>query len=47
MTGIEIYYLLSPLAVAVIAGVATWFFVGRKNAPLGSRANNVSPGENA
>ena len=46
MTAIEIYYLLSPLAVLAIAGAATWFMVGRKNAPLGSKANKTGSGEN-
>ena len=47
MTGIGLYYLLSPLAVVAIAGAATWLMVGRKNAPLGSNANKVSTGDNA
>ena len=46
MNGIGLYCLLSPLAVVVVAWAATWFFVGRKNAPSGSKANKVSPEEN-
>lgn len=42
MTGLEIYLLVSPLVLLGLAGAATWLFVGRKNAPLGSKANKVS-----
>lgn len=41
MMGLETYLLISPFTLLAIAGIATWVLVGRKNAPLGSKANKV------
>jgi len=42
MMGLETYLLVSPFALLAVAGFATWLLVGRKNAPLGSKANKIA-----
>ncbi len=42
MTGLEVYLLVSPFILLAVAGVTTWLLVGRKNAPLGAKANKIS-----
>lgn len=44
MTGLEIYLLVSPFILLAVAGAMTWLLVGRKNAPLGTKANKISLG---
>lgn len=43
MTELEIYLMVYPVFVLAVAGAATWLFVGRKNAPLGSKADKAAP----
>jgi len=43
MMGLEAYLLIAPFALLAVAGLATWYLVGRKNAPLGSNANRTGP----
>lgn len=39
MTGLAAYLIAAPFVLAALAAAATWWLVGRKGAPLGSRRN--------